>query len=311
MSPRRTLVIACACSASVAAYADVPSPWGASASYSDQPTCQLHAPGVGEVPKGLVLVPYWNARNGWQLWFLTHLRGIQSVHFESVGTAEAWDVPLEAPRADFHGGRAVLDPAASDAMLRSLELGHVLRMTLKMENQPPLVFDIPSRNQRFAVPMYRACVKSLIDDPPTYLFAPDAYFSAHTDDGGQCVFRQLIHHGRFPVAVTVLTQAGGAEVVIDRETETRDPHRSYKRRTNPDRVDAHRLFGAAFDLLATYRYDISLEQLNQLAGELTQGKSRPLSFTNQTGKNTELQFGGRWAKPAAAMFAACRTVRSQ
>ena len=278
--------------------------------YSEQPTCQLWAPGVGEVPKGLVLVPYWNARDGWQLWFLTHLQGIQSEHFAAAATAHAWDVKLEPPRADFHGGHAVLEPAVSDAILGSLERGHALAMRLTVQGEPPLSFEIPTRNQQVAAPMYRACVQALLDDPPSYLLQPDANFSAHTDDSGECAFRQLIDHGRFPVSVTLLEKTGGAEIVIERETETRDPHRAYKRRTSPDQVDAKQLFGPGFDLLAEFRYDITRAQLDELAGDLVHGKTRTLAFTNAAGKHSKLQFGGRWGKPTAAMFATCRTVRS-
>jgi hypothetical protein len=309
MSRWRALGTACACSASIAAVARPPDPWHATAAYFFHPTCQLHAPGVGEPPQGLVLVPYWNASVGWSLWFLTHLQGLKSVRFEAVGTSSSWDVVLEPPRSDFHGGRALLDPAVSDAMLRNLELGHALRMSIARHDEPPLVFEIPTRNQRFAVPMYRACVKSLVDDPPVYLLQPDANFGAEADEAGRCVFRQLIQHGRFPVTVTLLANTEGAEVALDREMETKDPHRSYQRRTNPDRVDARQLFGPAFDLLDTYRYEITREQLEELAGELVRGNRRTLTFTNQAGRISQLQFGGRWGKPTAAMFATCRTLR--
>ena len=289
-----------------------PGSWRAYVGYHDQPTCQLFAPGVGDTAKGLVLVPYWNAKEGWALWFLTHLKGIQSVRFESQDAPGSWDVTLEPERADYHGRRAFLQPAAADSMLRNLELGQALRMTVTIENEAPLTFRIPMNGAQFAAPMYRACVKSMTDDPPPgYLLQPDAIFRAYAIDDGRCEFWQLIEHGRFPVIVTLHAGADRGEVVIGRETKTRDPHRAYKERTDPDRVDAKQLFGPSFDLLETFRYDLTLAQLDELARELARGKTRALWFTNKAGKRSELEFGGRWGEPTAAMFAACRTVRFQ
>ena len=287
-----------------------PASWRAFAAYNDQPTCQVFAPGVGDGTKGLVLVPYWKTKEGWNLWFLTHLKGIQAVRFESQGIP--WDVTLEPERPDYHGRRASLEPAVADSMLRDLELGHALSMTVTIENEAPLSFRIPTNGAQFAAPMYRACVKSMVGDPPpAYLFQPEAIFRANAIDGGRCEFWQLIEHGRFPVSVTLRAGADRGEVVIGRATKTQDPHRSYKERTDPDRVDAKQLFGPSFDVLETFRYDITLPQLDELARELARGKTRALWFTNKAGKRSELEFGGRWGEPTAAMFAACRTVRFQ
>jgi hypothetical protein len=287
-----------------------PESWRAFVGYHDRPTCQLYAPGVGDSSKGLVLVPNWKAKEGWKLWFLTHLKGIQSVRFESQGIP--WDVNLEPESADYHGRHAFLEPAVADSMLRDLELGHALNMTVTIENETPLSFRIPMNGAQFAAPMYRACVKSMIDDPPPwYLFQPFAIFRAYASDDGRCEFWQLIEHGRFPVRVTLYAAADRGEVVIERDTETRDPHRSYQERKDPDRVDAKQLFGPSFDLLRTFRYDITLAQLDEIARELARGETRALWFTNKAGKQTELEFGGRWGEPTAAMFAACRTVRLQ
>ena len=254
-----------------------------------------------------MLVPYWTAKEGWALWFLTHLKGIQFIRFESQGIP--WDVRLEPERPDYHGRRAFLQPAVADSMLRNLELGHALSMTVTIEDESQLNFRIPMHGAQFAAPMYRACVKSLIDDPPSYLFQPDAVFRAYANDDGRCEFWHLIELERIPVKVSLLAGAERGEVVIERDLASRDHHGPYQKREVPERVDAKQLFGPSFDLFETFRYDISMAQLDELARDFVQGKTRTLWLTKKSGKKTEVEFGGRWGKPTAAMFAACRTVR--
>ncbi len=72
-------------------------------------------------------------------------------------------------------------------------LGHALAMTVThSEQRDALSFAIPMNGAQFAAPMYRACVKSMIDDPPPwYLFQPFAIFRAYASDDGRCEFWQL------------------------------------------------------------------------------------------------------------------------
>ena len=60
-----------------------------------------------------------------------------------------------------------------------------------------------------------------------------------------------------------------------------------------------------------HRYPITIEQLNELVAKLGRGKSLTLWIANKSGRDAEVSFGGRWGKPVAAMFAACRKARFQ
>ena len=77
----------------------------------------------------------------------------------------------------------------------------------------------------------------------------------------------------------------------------------------PDRVEAKQLFSPSIDLVDSFNYGITLEQLNKLAGALVRGETRTLWFTEKSGKKSGVEFGGRWGKPTAAMFAACRGAK--
>ena len=277
--------------------------------YHDPPSCQLYSTGVGDRKKGLVLAPYWNARDGWALWVLTHNQDMKTMRLEFPGTADAWDVPLEPAREDFHGRRAFLTPALSDSILRSLEKGQALSISVTYESGPPLQALFEMNSARYAAPMYRACVQSLIDDPPTYRKPPFAVFSAAADPVDRCDFWHLIEFGNFSVTVELRSDAKGAEVIVGRATESGGHHERYRRRKVPDRLDARELFGPSVDLVDSYRYHITLQQLHELTGALVRGETRTLAFTEQSGRKSDVKFGGRWGKPTAAMFVACRKLK--
>jgi hypothetical protein len=318
MSVRRAMAIACICGTAGVVVAQTVSPatdrepesWRPMAGYSDQPFCQLYAPHIGDSQRGFVLVPYWNARQGWALWFLTHQKEIRSVRFEAPGTQDAWEVALEPATEDFHGRYALLEPDVADSMLRSLEQGHAWSASVRYEGLPPLDSPIPTRGASIGAAMYRACVQSLRDDsPPKYLFEPQVVFRAFAQDTDRCGFWQLIELERIPVQVSLLADTDGATVTIARELASRRPHGPFQEREVPDRVDATQLFGSSFDLAETFDFRITKAQLEVLGLELAQGKSRALWLTSKAGKKAKVEFGGKWGKPTAAMFAACRKAR--
>jgi len=318
MSTLRAIAVACgSCGFFVALASAEPAPppeyardsWRAVVAYHDPPACQLYSTGVGDKQKGLVLVPHWTARDGWALWFLTHNKDMMTVRFESPGTADAWDITLEPAREDYHGRRAFLAPAISDSMLHSLEKGQALSISVTYESGPPLQATFNMDSARYAAPMYRACVKSLTDDPPRYWRAPSAGFHAIADPVDRCDFLHYIEFGYFSVSVALRADKDGAEVIIGRATESGGHHERYRRREVPDHVDARQLFGPEVDLVDSFRYRITLQQLNELTGALVRGETRALAFTEKSGKKSDVEFGGRWGKPTAAMFAACRKVK--
>ena len=89
---------------------------------------------------------------------------LRSVHLAAAGHPDAWDLTLEPIRKANHGRRTLIAPAVADSILRSLEEGHPLSISVTYEGGPPLQSWSSMHGARFAATMFAPAVKSLIED---------------------------------------------------------------------------------------------------------------------------------------------------
>jgi len=278
--------------------------------FDDGPTCLLNPPD-GISPSGLYLSFYWSARDGSVLWLNWREKKNPSVRLVSEGSGDSWAITVEPFDSDYDGRRVLLDSRVASEILRSLELGHALTVVVSLDGVESQRYHVPARGAQLGVPMYQACIGSVADDPPRYLFAPERQFLGSYKASERCEFTQIIELQKISLTVTLSahTDRDGGELLFERPTVTHHPHGPLRTRKTPDRVEAQPLFGPSFDLVEKFRYDISADQLNALGAELSRGLTRKFSLTTPEARKSTLTFGGRFGKPFAAMFAACRQAR--
>ena len=273
------------------------------------PTCLLYPPDDID-PSEFYLTFEWNAREGSDLWVMRRPVEIASVRLESEGGGDSWAITLDPPNPRLDGRRrALLESKVAASILHSLELGRALNAVVSADNGASTRYHISAQGAQITVPMFRACMKSVTDDPPSYLFQPKREFLGSHMGGERCQFGQIIYLGANPVLVSLDAMADGGEIGFHRGLIAENPHGPFTKRKTPDRIDAQPLFGKSFDLVEDYRYDITTEQLNELATDLSRGTTRKFSLTTPGSDKSTLKFGGPLGKHFAAMFAACRTAR--
>jgi hypothetical protein len=279
--------------------------------FDDGPTCLLDPP-ESISPDGFYLNFSWNARGGSVLWINWRTNNTPAVRLESDGSGDSWAITLEPWDSRYNGRRALLDSRVAGGILRSLELGHALTVVLSVDGAESQRYHVPAHGARIGVPMYQACIRSVIDDPPRYLFDPGRPFMGSYKAGERCEFTQIIRLQIIPLMVTLSADTDGAGGVLrfERPTRAYDPHGPLHTRETPDRIEAQPLFGPAFDLVEDFRYDITAGQLDELGAGLSRGETRKFSLTTPQGRQSTLTFGGKLGKPFAAMFAACRQART-
>jgi hypothetical protein len=275
--------------------------------FDSGPTCLLNPP--DDMSRGGLYVSFdWNASDGASMWLNWREDSDPSLRLESEG-GDSWDLALEPRQAHFDGRRAFLDAKVAAGVMRSLQIGHALAVLVSVDNVVTRRHHVPAHGAHIAVPMYQACIRSVIEDPPRYLFRPGRSFMGSYKAGERCEFTQIIELGHIPLVVTLSAEADGGEILFARTMSTHAPHGPLHTRRTPDRVEAQPLFGPGFDLVEEFRYAISNDQLNVLTAELERGNKRGFNLTTPEGEKSTLNFGGRLGKPFAAMFAACRQAR--
>jgi hypothetical protein len=311
-------IAAAACAACVRAGAiaadSEPNPWDPRWSpdlgyFDDGPRCLLNGPEAEGTPgRTFHYSFYWRASEGHVLWLKVRHEEFPAVHVES-GEGERWPVTVEPldPRKD--GRQARLPARVADGMLRSLEQGRPLTMVLTFGDGTALRYRVPTPGAEFAMPMFRACVKSLTDEPVEYVFTPKVRYLGSFEAYKRCSFGQLVERGHFPVLVSMRADGDGGEMLFQRPVKSQTPHGPFRQRKTPDRIEARQLYGQEFELVEESRYGISTYQVNELAADFSRGATREFSLTTPEGKKSTLVFGGTLGKPFAAMFAACRKAR--
>jgi hypothetical protein len=278
--------------------------------WDDGPTCLLSPP-EGISPAGFDLSFSWNARHGTVLWIDWRTNNTPAVRIESEGTDDSWSLTLEPWDSRYNGRQALLDSRVAGGILRNLELGHALTVVLSLDGAESQRYHVPARGPQIGAPMFQACIQSVIDDPPRYLFDPGRPFMGSYKAGERCEFTQIIKLQSIPLSVTLFadTDGEGGGIRFERPMSSHDPHGPLHTRETPDRVEAQPLFGPAFDLVEDFGYDITAGQLDELGAGLLRGQMRKFSLTTPQGRHSTLTFGGKLGKPFAAMFAACRQAR--
>lgn len=276
--------------------------------FDDGPTCLMYPPD-GIQPDGLYLTLNWNARHGVFMWIKWRAEDVVSVRLESGRTGDAWDLALQPPRPDYDGHQAFLEGGDAAGILRNLQLEHPLTAVLGLKGGASLRYQVSATAGRVAVPMFKACMKSVTEEPPKYFFHPGREFLGSYMAHERCQFGQIIELNHIPVFVALNAEPDGGEFVFERALTSRTPHGPVRKRAPPDRIEAPLLFGPGFDLVEEYRYDVTPDQLSALVADLSRGATRKFNLTTPEGDKSTLVFGGRMGKPFAAMFAACRQAK--
>jgi hypothetical protein len=252
---------------------------------------------------------YWNAHDGVVLWLKGRLDEAPSVHLEFEGSVDTWKVVVARQEPHYDGRHASLEASVAAGLLRNLELGHALTIVVSFDNGASLRYRVPASGAQIGVPMYRACIKSVTEHPPSYLFPPARPFLGSYLASERCEFGQIIELHHIPLFVALSEDAHGGRMFFQRVLESENFEGPHWTRKPPDRIEAQALFGQSFDLVEEYRYQISIDQLNELAADLARGATRRFGLTTRQGERSTLKFGGPLGMPFAAMFAACRQAK--
>ena len=279
------------------------------------PTCALFARGAiesqGASTPAMLFTIVWTAREGPLLWLNGLLAGVPSVRLETVGTDHHWDVTFDQRGQPGMAARhAVISADELDRLIEGVGLGHGLAITVQHADQAPLRYLDAPEDRKVAVAMYRACVKSMIENPPPAYSQQPRMSLFQLVDYSECGFRHIFTDQPFPPYITLLVGSTGGTIVFDRQTVELGAHASVRaRRKTPDRVDAETLFGNRFDLVQTFDYRLTLAQVDGLLADMSSGKSRRVTLTSPKGETSTLEFGGPYSRSSAAMLNACRAVK--
>lgn len=281
--------------------------WGAQVGlFEEAPMCMLNGAASYDMPGPLYIGIYWRARDGTVLHLKGRLDENTRVRVE-YDSGDAWDVKMEPEHPRFDGRRVLLLPDVAAGILRNLGQERALTMVLSFDNGTSLRYRMITKGGKLAVPMFAACVKAMTVDPPKNWYQPKKRFMVMIDGRKRCGLQHMFYLGDAPVFVYLFDDRDNGEIVFSREIDTGGRHGPFRKRQTPDRVEARQLFTVDFDLVEEFRYDIPLRQLNELTVDLAAGKMREFSLTTPSGSKSTLALGGPQVKPAAAMFAACRT----
>jgi hypothetical protein len=284
--------------------------WFARSEFGEEPTCALFGRTAVDLQTAMSVTVVWTASEGTLVRLNGSLSGIPSVMIESVGTDDRWTVAVDHLRQPEFAARPIVISAGDlDRLIDNIGLGHGLAITVTHSGKPPLRYLDAPGDGRVAVAMYRACVKSISENPPPrYSKWPGMYLFQMVDHG-ECGFRQIFSDRSFPPYISLWVSEQGGRIAFMRETVERKPHgRIVKRRKTPDRVNSEALFGQTFDLVESFEYHLTLPQVDTLAADLARGVARNVVMTSPDGESLILGFGGPYSKASAAMLAACREV---
>lgn len=292
------------------AFADIGSAWFARSEFGAEPTCALFGRTMVDPRTAMSVSIGWTAGEGSLVRLNGDLSGIPSVLLESVGTNDRWNVTVDHVRQPEFAARPIVIGAGDlDRLIDNIGRDHALAITVAHSGKSPLRYLDAPDDRKVAVAMYRACMKSLSENPPpAYSKWPGMYLFQMVD-GGQCGFRHIFSDRPFQPYITLWVSEQGGRMAFMRETVMTKPHgRIVKRRKTPDRVNAEALFGNTFELVENYEYPLTVTQVEALAADLARGVARKVVMTSPEGETLVLGFGGPYSKASAAMLAACREI---
>jgi hypothetical protein len=292
------------------AFAGIGDAWFARSEFGKEPTCALFGRTAVDLQTAMSVAVVWTASEGTLVRLNGSLSGIPSVMLESIGTNDRWNVAVDHLRQpEFAARPIVISTRDLDRLIDNLGLGHRLAITVTHAGKAPLRYLDAPGDQKVAVAMYRACVKSISESPPPRYSKWPGMYLFQIADGSQCGFRQIFSERSFSPYITLWVSEQGGSIAFMRETVERKPHgRVGKRRKTPDRVNAEALFGQTFDLVESFEYVLTLPQVDTLAADLARGVARKVVMTSPGNESLILEFGGPYSKVSAAMLAACREV---
>jgi len=293
------------------AFAGIADAWFARSELGKEPTCTLFGTVASGPDQPMKVMVVWTASEGPLVWLNGSLSGTPAVVLESVGTQDRWDVKFDHLGEPGYAARhPVISASDIDKLIDDLGLGHELAITVTHPGQAPLRYVDEPGDRKVAVAMYRACLKSMIENPPPKYSQWPGMNLFQIADAGQCAYRQIFSDREFAPYITLWVDSTAGKLVFERETILATPHgKIQKRRKTPDRVNAATLFGKTFDLVEKYEYDLTREQVDALAADLSSGVARKVAMTSPEGETLILGFGGQYSRASAAMLAACRDVQ--
>src|SRR5690348_3328389 len=193
--------------------------WFARSELGPEPTCALFGRAAVEPRMSMSISIVWTSTEGALLWLNGSLSGKPSVRLESVGTADQWSVTFDKRGEPGYAARHVVISAGDlDKLIDNLGRGHELAITVTYGDGLPTRYSDTAHDRALAVAMYRACVKSLSENPPPrYSHWPGMYLFQIVDDE-ECGFRHIFSDRDFSPFITLWSGATSGRISFERQT---------------------------------------------------------------------------------------------